>query len=224
MICKISDSGIGLTAGEIEKIFKAFSQGDHAKNDSSYRFGGLGLGLAISTKLVELHNGSIEARSSGRNQGATFIITLPLTEVLSLPVAPFEQNSQPTLSGSSKSIDVYRILLVEDHESTRNTLAQLLERRGYEVTCAQNVASARRMASEREHNVIISDIGLPDGNGYELITELHEQYGLLAIALTGYGMETDIARSEASGFILHLTKPVRIQTLETALAKIRAIK
>ena len=224
MICKISDSGIGLTVGEIEKIFKAFSQGDHAKNDSSYRFGGLGLGLAISTKLVELHNGSIEARSSGRNQGATFIITLPLTEVLSRPVAPFEQNSQPALPGSSKSIDVYRILLVEDHENTRNTLAQLLERRGYEVTCAQNVASARRMASEREHNVIISDIGLPDGNGYELITELHEQYGLMAIALTGYGMETDVARSEASGFILHLTKPVRIQTLETALAKIRAIK
>ena len=115
-----------------------------------------------------------------------------------------------------------RLLLVEDHEPTRIALAHLLTRREFEVLQAPNVSSALAIAASGGIDLVVSDIGLPDGNGFELMQELRRRHGLQGIALTGYGMESDIARSHAAGFAIHLTKPLRVQLLDEALAKMAA--
>jgi CheY-like chemotaxis protein len=113
-----------------------------------------------------------------------------------------------------------RVLLIEDHTPTRLTLQQLLQRRNYEVLPAGSVGEARDLISREHVDFVISDIGLPDGNAYDLMAELRARLGLTGIALTGYGMESDVARSYAAGFVIHLTKPLRIQLLDEALAKL----
>jgi CheY-like chemotaxis protein len=189
------------------------AQGDHAEG-GSHRFGGLGLGLAISQKLVELHSGFIQAASAGRDQGATFTIKLPLC-------APADQNNDNAIPTPSKNSETTargnRILLVEDHEPTRTALAHLLTRRNFEVLTAASVKEALELAAKNKIDLLISDIGLPDGSGYALMGELRKLYGLNGIALTGYGMEKDLAHSESAGFVAHLTKPVRMQSLDGVL-------
>jgi signal transduction histidine kinase len=210
---RIADTGIGLTPEEISYIFSAFSQGDHAGLHGSHRFGGLGLGLTISRMLVELHSGNIRAESAGRAKGAAFTIELPFVETrdLSTMTAP----SEPVTEVVPKP--GIRILLVEDHEPTRAVLVQLLTRRHYKVATAGSVAEARRLADQDTFDLVLSDIGLPDGSGYALMAELRDRFGLRGIALTGYGMEEDVARAKVAGFVAHLTKPVRMESLEKAL-------
>jgi CheY-like chemotaxis protein len=111
-----------------------------------------------------------------------------------------------------------RILLIEDHDQTRATLSRLLGRRGHCVQGVATINAARERAAAGECDLIISDLGLPDGDGHKLMAELHDTYGLPGIALSGYGMDQDIARSRTSGFFAHLTKPVDIQALESAIA------
>ena len=228
LIVEITDTGIGMSPSELERIFDAFSQGDHAGGGGSHRFGGVGLGLAISRMLAELHHGSIRASSDGRGCGARLALELPLLQpdsrspiprvatgvpVARLPVADPEVT--PTLRG--------RILLIEDHAPTRLTLQQLLLRRNYEVVAAGSVAEARDLMKREHVDLVISDIGLPDGNAYDLMSDLRNRLGLNGIALTGYGMDSDIARSHAAGFLIHLTKPLRVQSLDEALAKLHAL-
>jgi len=218
---KIADTGIGLMREEVSRVFTAFSQGAHVENGNGHRWGGLGLGLAISQKLAELHSGKILAMSEGRDKGTVFVVELPL------PAEAPEQNDPGKNAGRppvpvkrpAKLNDIH-ILLVEDHEPTRTCLARLLRHRYYEVVTAATVAEARDLASKRDFQLLISDIGLPDGSGYDLMVELSKQRPLKGIALTGYGMEQDIARSRDAGFLAHLTKPVGIQSLETALSTI----
>ena len=211
----ITDTGIGMTPAELERVFGAFSQGDHASG-SSHRFGGLGLGLTISRHLVELHSGRIHAASEGRNKGSTFTIELPLAKDENETISSLEKfadsPAQKSRAGGA------RVLLVEDHEPTRNALANLLARRRYKVLSAGSVAAAREIAGKEKIDFVISDIGLPDGSGNDLMAELRERFGLKGIALTGYGMEADIQRSLAAGFVAHLTKPVHVQALEKVLA------
>ena len=222
---KITDSGIGMTAEEIHHIFDAFAQGEHAGSGGSHRFGGLGLGLTITRMLVELHAGTIRAESSGRDQGATFFIDLPLfsptasTPLDPGPVRPAGQQPVPPPLPTGQPV---RILVVEDHEPTRTALAYLLRRRHYEVSPAASMAEALALAEQESFGLVISDIGLPDGSGHDLMKELGQRFGLKGIALTGYGSEDDIARSEAAGFLTHLTKPVRVEALEVALATVAA--
>jgi PAS domain S-box-containing protein len=215
VVVAIADTGIGLTADEMTNIFDAFSQGDHAKVGGNHQFGGLGLGLTISQKLAELHAGKIYAKSEGRNQGATFTVKLPLlggTYAETASAAPPTKNSTaPSRKGE------IRILLVEDHEATRISLARLLIRRNYDVVTAASLTEARNVLNGRDFHLLISDIGLPDGNGCDLMAELKKTRALKGIALTGFGMEQDLARSREAGFVTHLIKPVRIQSLETAL-------
>lgn len=216
---KITDTGIGMTAAEIGRIFEAFSQGDHATQSSPHRFGGMGLGLAISRMMVELHSGSIRATSPGRNQGTTFLITLPLLsseEAVRAAPAQTQTITPPPAAGPEQA--QRKILLVEDHKPTSITLVHLLNRRNYAVVAAGCLAEAREIASRENFDLLISDIGLPDGNGYDLMTELHGRHGLVGIALTGYGMDEDVNRSQAAGFITHLTKPVTVQALDGALS------
>jgi PAS domain S-box-containing protein len=211
---EIIDSGIGMNAAELKRVFNAFAQGDHAEG-GSHRFGGLGLGLAISQKLVELHSGFIQAASAGRDQGATFTIKLPL----STQTVQMNDTTNPTPSKNSDTpTRGIRILLVEDHEPTRTALAHLLSRRNFEVLTAASVTEAYELASKNKIDLLISDIGLPDGSGHTLMIELRKLYGLNGIALTGYGMEEDVAHSQKAGFVAHFTKPVRIQSLDSALA------
>lgn len=208
----ISDTGIGMTPEELRQAFDLFTQGEHAEDP--HRFGGLGLGLTICKKLVELHDGKIEASSNGRNRGATIAIKFPLAELnpeqkkIHLAGGPTRQLPPP--SGA-------RILLVEDHEPTRVTLASLLSRRRHTVKMAISVTEALALAEKNDFDVVISDIGLPDGNGCDLFKKLRKQSKVKGIALTGYGMDDDIARSHDAGFAMHLTKPVHIESLDKAL-------
>jgi PAS domain S-box-containing protein len=215
---KITDTGIGMTADEISHIFEAFSQGDHAAASGAHRFGGLGLGLTISRMLVELHSGVIRAASIGRDQGATFTIEFPCLQAKEKKDnSPAEQLAAQNSQTAPEKKPGKRILLVEDHEPTRTALAHLLTRRNHKVMAASSVAEARALASRKNFDLVVSDIGLPDGDGYTLMTELRENFGLKGIALTGYGMEQDVARGQNAGFIAHLTKPVHMESLEKAL-------
>lgn len=211
----VTDTGIGMDASELDRIFDAFAQGVHTVNGRAHRFGGLGLGLAISRKLVEMHSGTIEAFSPGKGRGSRFTISLPLVQE---PTAPHPHAKAGVATGPNpEDTAVTRILLVEDHEPTRVTLKRLLIRRGYPVVDAESVETALAAAAESRFALVLSDIGLPDGDGYMLMRKLSEAYGLKGIALTGYGMEEDHAKSAAAGFIAHLTKPVSVSVLERAL-------
>jgi signal transduction histidine kinase len=217
LLVTVEDNGMGLTAEELPRIFRIFSQGEHAEDGGPHRFGGLGLGLAISRTLAELHDGTIRATSGGRDRGATFVFDLPLAEEVPPPAAlPAPRAAGPAQAAAPRA---RCILLVEDHAPTRTVLAQMLTARGYRVLCAGSVAEARACAArDQTIEVLISDIGLPDGNGYDLMAELSAAQPLKGIALTGYGMEHDLADSRRAGFSAHLTKPVRIQLIAEALA------
>ena len=211
----ISDTGIGLVPSEIGRIFDTFAQGDHATERGVHRFGGLGLGLAISKTLVELHGGSLTAASEGRDAGATFTIELPLVRPAGCrPAAPPAPSAAPAPAPGAPR---RRVLVVEDHEPTRVALAGLLARRRFEVFTAETVAEALALLREGAFDLLLSDIGLPDGTGYDLMESLGPAPGLRAIALTGYGQEQDVALTRAAGFSAHLTKPIDVRSLDRVL-------
>ncbi|HEX8295835.1 MAG TPA: PAS domain S-box protein [Chthoniobacteraceae bacterium] len=217
---EISDSGIGIAPAELDKIFMPFEQGA-ASGD--HRFGGMGLGLAIARAIVDLHGGTISAESEGKGQGATFIVELPGAID---PPHGFAENSHD-LSGANAGSDVpanavlsRRLLLVEDHEPTLHVLSRLLIRAGHQVVTAGNVADALAAADAHRFDLVVSDLGLPDGTGIELMEKLRAKHGLRGIALSGYGMEEDLVRSREAGFITHLIKPVDFHQLTRAFALI----
>jgi len=229
LVIRIADTGIGMTPGELGRIFEAFSQGDHADERGSHRFGGLGLGLAISRRIVEMHQGHLTASSEGRDRGSVLTIELPEIKVVldpsratgSRPPVTMANSGPPTFVPSSNGHGSrLTLLLVEDHVPTRSALETLLRRRNFTVFAAGSVAEARSLAATEAMDLVISDIGLPDGTGFELMTELKTKYGLKGIALTGYGMESDLRLSKEAGFVSHLIKPVRIQTLDEVLGAI----
>lgn len=213
LIIRIKDTGIGLDPDETAHIFNAFSQGEVGTVS-----GGLGLGLTISRKLIEAHSGSISASSPGKGRGSTFTIELPLLQKAK-PVSgtPRAAPGAATVSTARKLSQSISVLLVEDHEPTSAVLTQLLLRRNYKVKTAASLAEARLFAGKEDFQLLISDIGLPDGSGFDLMKELRKR-NVKGIALTGYGMEHDIERSRDAGFTAHLTKPVRIQSLDDVLA------
>jgi PAS domain S-box-containing protein len=213
LFVEISDTGIGMTPSELETVFRPFAQGNHA-SDGVAGFGGLGLGLVIARRITELHKGSISVRSAGINLGATFEVDLPLTDlrVAAIPTQARGDGSKPRLAGAH-----LRVLLVEDHEESRQVLARLLSARKIEAVQAASAAEALAKARIDTFDLVISDIGLPDGNGFELMAALKASYGYSGIALSGYGTKEDIERSKASGFAIHLTKPVQSRQLNEAL-------
>lgn len=222
-VTKISDTGIGMRAEELASIFEDFKQGTHSHDEHS--FGGLGLGLAISKRFIELHFGSVEAFSAGPGCGSTFIVRIPLaarnrlTGLFNLrPIEGQSRNGHDTRLEMSKPYHPARILLVEDHEPTRATLAEILKRRHHKVATASSAREAIAMAEKTQFDLVISDIGLPDGNGYELFEKIRAKSPVVkGIALSGYGMDHDLVTSRNFGFKTHLIKPVRIQALEEAL-------
>jgi PAS domain S-box-containing protein len=218
---EIQDTGIGLTAGELTRIFEAFSQGEHAASTGLHRFGGLGLGLAISRSLVQMHGGKILAESEGRNRGATFLIELPLMTAQIPAETGHPADARQPSPRLPMSAPLRRLLIIEDHAPTRNTLKNLLTRRHFEVLAAGSAAEARELARMQRPDLVVSDIGLPDADGCVLLAELRRgNPGLPGIALSGYGMDEDLARTRAAGFVEHLTKPVNVGALERAIARI----
>ena len=222
IVIRITDTGIGMTPDESGRIFEAFAQGDHSGDGGSQQFGGLGLGLAISRMLVEQHQGSISASSPGRNLGATFTVELPLCQAEEPPEARVAPAHQLEVAAPTPDARVAgrrpRVLFVEDHKATSSALTHLLTRRQYAVVSVGSIAEARAAAARETFDILITDIGLPDGSGNDLMNELRSQSGLVGIALTGYGMDVVVHRSLAAGFSAHLTKPVSMQGLDQALA------
>ncbi len=218
---EIADTGIGIEEIALERIFLPFDQGHFT---GEHRFGGVGLGLAIARAIVDLHGGKITALSAGRGQGSSFVVALPGAisppggvadsgELFPEVVAPAKLPANEA-SPSDKRL---RLLVVEDHEATLQVLIRLLTAAGHSVIGVKTVAQALAAAAENTFDLVISDLGLPDGTGTELMKKLRDTYGLRGIALSGYGMNDDIARSLAAGFIAHLTKPVDFIHLQRAL-------
>lgn len=213
-VFEVVDTGIGIPEADLERIFQPFEQASVAPE---HRFGGLGLGLSISKAIVEMHGGSVTAESPGLNRGATLRVALPAPA----PVADAVPKRIETLRPTQEPAAPMRILLVEDHPPTRAVLTRLLMRAGHDVVCAASVAEARGVAAREKFDVVVSDIGLPDGTGVELMRSLKAEHGLTGIALSGYGMEEDLNRSMEAGFIAHLTKPVDFTQVVRALSAVQ---
>lgn len=203
----ITDDGIGMSPDTIEQVFQRFQQGDLSRD---HRSRGLGLGLSIARALVESHDGTLTASSSGPGQGSIFTITLPTVK------APTETPSaqDAILAAPKKNL---RVLLVEDHEDTAIVLAQIIRGMGHDVDVCHTVATACEKIRTASFNLILSDIGLPDGTGLDFIKEARKVCDTPAIALTGYGMAEDIDRCLNAGFNDHLTKPIDFERLHRTL-------
>jgi signal transduction histidine kinase/DNA-binding response OmpR family regulator len=201
---EVADTGIGIDAETLPKIFNAFEQGERSQ------FGGLGLGLAISKALVETHHGKLIAESEGRDKGSRFTAIFPLAEI----THPTNQSAVPSAPAAHKSM---RVLLVEDHEDTNRSLTQLLRRRGYHVQPAHSVEAALEAAAHEQFDVLVSDIGLPDGSGIDLMEKLRNDHPIFGIALTGFGMEDDLRKSHEVGFNHHLVKPIDLNRLDALI-------
>lgn len=209
IVLSVEDTGIGISTEALPRIFDAFDQGDAARQ---HRYGGLGLGLAISRAITEIHGGTIIAESKGPGQGALF--TVSLAAVDTSPSAP---GSSPQ---SSRPEQTLRLLVVEDHEATRSVLARLLARDGHNVTTASNIQDAVEVFAREHFDVVICDLGLPDGTGIELIKEIHGIRQVPGIALSGYGMEEDLQKTQAAGFFAHLVKPIDFGQLQRLLLEL----
>lgn len=211
---EITDSGIGIAPEAVGKIFNAFEQGDPGR---TRQFGGLGLGLAICRAVTEMHGGRIWAESGGHGHGSTFVIRLPSGAVKTPVVAPTEIDQPAAAMADGGGA---RLLVVEDHADTARLLAGLLRRSGYVVKTADSVASALKLANAEPFDLVVSDVGLPDATGYELMRQLRQRLPIKGIAMSGFGMEDDLARSREAGFVDHVVKPVSFADLEAVIRRV----
>jgi CheY-like chemotaxis protein len=219
---RTTDTGIGIEPDQMGRIFNAFEQG---QSSITRRFGGLGLGLAISKAMVQAHGGTIKAESSGKNRGATFIVTLATVAAPAANTA-LPESKQPHAATSAAATPARgagpRVLVVDDHVDTCTGMKMMLERRGYRVAVAHTADEAVEKTEQEEFDLVISDIGLPDRSGYELMKELSTTRSLRGIALSGFGMENDVSRARAAGFSEHLTKPINFDRLDEAIRMLLA--
>jgi signal transduction histidine kinase/CheY-like chemotaxis protein len=206
----VSDTGIGIEPEIMERIFNPFEQGERS---FQRRFGGLGLGLTISKSLAQAHGASLIAKSEGFNRGATFLLTMKTADLEEAVAAPRVLDTQTAPSG-------LRVLLVDDHPDTCAALERLLTLRGHKVTAAHDMREALVSAARDSFDLLISDVGLPDGNGMDLLRTVRIQQPIRGIAISGFGMDADIGKSLEAGFSEHLVKPVKLEKLEAAIARV----
>ncbi|MEO6738900.1 MAG: ATP-binding protein, partial [Chthoniobacteraceae bacterium] len=209
ILVSVEDTGIGISPEGLSHIFNAFEQGDAA---GQHRYGGLGLGLAISRAIVEAHDGAIRADSAGVGRGATFTVSL---DTVDAPSAPLHESAPQRAPARA-----LRLLVVEDHEATRTVLTRLLTRSGHHITAVTTVRDALAAFAAERFDAVISDLGLPDGSGLDLMREIQRQRPVPAIALSGYGMEDDLRQTKEAGFSAHLVKPVNVDQLRDLLDRI----
>jgi signal transduction histidine kinase len=210
---RVIDTGIGIEKEAIDKIFNAFEQGPA---EITRRFGGLGLGLAISKALIAAHGGKISVQSPGKDQGTTVLVEL---NTVATPVSrDGEKQDQPADEEKEATVSRHRrVLLVDDHYDTCIGMKRMLERRGYEITVAHSAEQAVEKVRIEDFDLLISDIGLPDRSGYELMRELRVNKDFPGIALSGFGSEQDVKQAREAGFSEHLTKPINFERLEKTI-------
>ncbi|HZF53329.1 MAG TPA: ATP-binding protein, partial [Polyangiaceae bacterium] len=218
---RVADTGKGIEPKFLERVFAPFSQVDTA---TTRLHGGLGLGMAISKEIVELHGGTIRVESPGLGQGTTFFVRLPLPEVgRAATVASIGAERAPVAEPDLAGVDV---LLVEDRQETREALVSLLRDKGMQVTAVSTAAQALEAYEAKRPNVIVSDIGLPEEDGYMLIRRIRTlevsrgSDPVPAVALSAYATENDARKSLRAGFQMHLGKPVEPDQLLWTLTQV----
>jgi PAS domain S-box-containing protein len=210
VVLSVQDTGIGIAPELLPRIFDLFTQADRTLDRSQ---GGLGIGLSLAQKLVELHGGTAVAHSAGLGQGSEFIIRLPALFPVSESIAP--------VATARQAEQTLRVLVVDDNKDAADMLAMVLQMFGHEVQRANSGETALALAAEYQPEFVLLDIGLPDINGYEVARRLRQQpetKGVWLIALTGYGQDSDRLQSQEAGFDHHLVKPVEPQKLQDLLA------
>ncbi len=212
IVVTVRDTGVGIPAEMLPRVFEMFTQGERSPGRSQ---SGLGIGLTLVQRLVELHGGTVEARSEGPGRGSELIVRLPAAagELLE-PAVP-----APEVTTSPK----YRVLVVDDNEDSANSMGMLLQLKGYEVRTAYDGLEAVAAAAEFRPAVVILDIGMPKLDGYGAARRIREaswSRGMVLVALTGWGQAEDKLRAQEAGFDHHLTKPVSPAKLEELLAEV----
>jgi PAS domain S-box-containing protein len=210
---EVRDNGTGVEPELLLRIFDSFEQGTRQVEDG---YGGLGLGLTISKAIADAHDSELFGHSAGRDQGATFTLKMkvvPSFDAAATPAQPRE------ILPCCQNDHQLRILLVDDHKDTVRTLNLLLTRLGYAVVSAESVSEALKAANKSHFDLLVSDIGLPDGSGLDLIRRIRERQQIDGIALSGFGMEDDLRKSREAGFVDHLIKPINLDRLQAALRR-----
>jgi CheY-like chemotaxis protein len=210
---RVRDGGIGIPADMLSRVFEMFTQVDRSLERAQ---GGLGIGLTLVRRLVEMHGGSVEAHSAGPGQGSEFLVRLPLAPEQSVPQEPREEDR----ASGKPAVVKHRILVADDNTDAADSLKLLLTMMGHEVRTANDGLAAVEEAMAFRPDLILLDIAMPKLNGYEAARRIREQSqdpGLLIVALTGWGQDSDRKQSQAAGIDLHLVKPVKPAVLETLL-------
>ena len=224
VIAEVNDSGEGMEPEALVRIFNAFEQ---AERSITRQFGGLGLGLTISKALVEMHGGSIQAHSDGKGKGSTFTVRLPLLPaeaVVAAETGVAATGPHSELPPAKITTRPLRILLVEDHADTALVMRRVLSAQGHKVQIAGDVATALQLADQQTFDLMLSDLGLPDGSGLDLMRALRAKgINLPGVALSGYGQEADLQASREAGFVAHLVKPVNLPKLKQEIAKVMGV-
>jgi CheY-like chemotaxis protein/two-component sensor histidine kinase len=210
---EVADDGIGIPADALGRIFNAFEQGGRTVTRA---FGGMGLGLTISRAIVELHGGTLMAHSDGPGKGAVFVVEVPTAAA----VSPARTTAGAPGPLNTDRPQAAQVLLVDDHPDTLRVTKRLLESSGFAVASAASVAAALSLAASRRFDVLVSDIGLPDATGHDLMREIRQRYAIPGIAISGFGMDTDLRTSRDAGFVEHLVKPFTLGQLEAAIHRV----
>jgi CheY-like chemotaxis protein/two-component sensor histidine kinase len=213
LVAKVRDEGIGIAPGMLEGIFDMFAQADRSLERST---AGLGVGLALSRRLVELHGGSIVARSEGPGKGSEFEVRIPA------PGAAEAAGRARSQGGAGEGAKRHRILLVDDNEDYAQSLARVLNAMGNEVRVAHDGASGLQAAREFRPSVALLDIGMPRMNGFELarkLREMPETVATILLAVSGFSQPADRERGRQSGFDDYLVKPVAVERLKAMLER-----
>jgi CheY-like chemotaxis protein/two-component sensor histidine kinase len=216
-VVSVRDTGVGIAADQLPRIFDMFSQVARSLERSQ---GGLGIGLTLVRRLVEMHDGRIEARSEGPGRGSEFVVRLPVVVEASVP--PPAERPEPAAPKSS-----LRILIVDDNRDGADSLGMMLRMMGNDTRTAYDGQEGVDVAGEFRPDVILLDIGLPRLNGYEACRRIRGQpwgAGVVLIAVTGWGQEEDRRRSHEAGFDKHMVKPVDPTALMKLLAELNVAK
>jgi CheY-like chemotaxis protein len=208
-VVEVRDTGVGITSGNLERIFELFVQERHSGHQGNT---GLGIGLALTRRIVELHGGTIVANSGGLDRGSMFRMELPAIDAPGTPPAP-----APTDEPAGAPAGGRRVLVVDDNQDAAATLAELLDMSGYQVAVANDGKSALEAAKRHQPDAVLLDIGLPDIDGYEVCRRIRADAGLarqpVLIAVTGWGQQSDQDAATKAGFDAHMTKPVELDAL-----------
>jgi signal transduction histidine kinase len=217
VVVSVKDNGIGLEPARLSAVFEMFSQVESALSRSR---GGLGIGLSLAQRLVQMHGGTVEARSAGLGQGSEFSVRLPLVGAVEQLQQTAPDSTASPVAGSAPSAAL-RILVADDNRDAADTMTMLLEVMGHSVRHVNDGEAAVQAAAEFNPQIVLLDIGMPKLNGYEACRRIRAQEGgagMIIIAITGWGQPEDRLKSEDAGFDQHLVKPVDPTALAGALA------